>query len=235
VAVGILILLWRHYLPSYFGEKGKNLATKEDIGAITREIESVKALYTYAAEKGKNAATKEDIEEITDKIESVKRLYSEELELVRATLGSRSHTYHVRYEREFDIVLELTEKLVDLRNAALSLRPIMRLGDREKSELRDEYFRAERALTRFADTRRPFFPEGIYQALYDVGQAAWAEAVQHGMYTPDNNPNYWTDAQKNAETILTLSNNALDMIRARVQRWERFDPGAGVSGTKNSA
>lgn len=35
----------RSYLPSYFTEKGKNLASKEDIAQITRLVESVKAQY----------------------------------------------------------------------------------------------------------------------------------------------------------------------------------------------
>jgi len=43
VAYGICILFWKSYFPKYLEEKGKNLATKEDIGAITHEVESVKA------------------------------------------------------------------------------------------------------------------------------------------------------------------------------------------------
>jgi hypothetical protein len=43
---GVLILLeW--YVPSYLTEKGKNLATKEDVAAITREVERVR--HEYAA------------------------------------------------------------------------------------------------------------------------------------------------------------------------------------------
>ena len=33
-------------LPSYLSEKGKNLATKEDIAAITRQVEGVKEFYS---------------------------------------------------------------------------------------------------------------------------------------------------------------------------------------------
>ncbi len=43
--VGIGILLWRSFLPGYAREKGKNLATKQDIADITNEIERVKSLY----------------------------------------------------------------------------------------------------------------------------------------------------------------------------------------------
>ena len=45
-AAGVLLLLIRSFLPSYFTEKGKNLATKEDIGEITAVVESVKEDYT---------------------------------------------------------------------------------------------------------------------------------------------------------------------------------------------
>lgn len=38
-------LIVKHFLPSYFNQKGRNLATKEDIGKITKEIETVKTIY----------------------------------------------------------------------------------------------------------------------------------------------------------------------------------------------
>ena len=43
--IGILILLGRSFLSAYATEKGKNVATKKDIAAITNEIERVKSLY----------------------------------------------------------------------------------------------------------------------------------------------------------------------------------------------
>jgi hypothetical protein len=50
-SIGIVILLWRKYLPSYLSEKAKNLATKEDIAAITKEVESVRLQYSKELEK----------------------------------------------------------------------------------------------------------------------------------------------------------------------------------------
>lgn len=43
--LGIALLLWRSFLPAYTSEKGKNLATKQDIEAITHKIESVRSFY----------------------------------------------------------------------------------------------------------------------------------------------------------------------------------------------
>jgi hypothetical protein len=50
-AVIIIGLLLKHYLPSYLTEKGKNLATKEDIEEITNKIERVKSQYVSEIEK----------------------------------------------------------------------------------------------------------------------------------------------------------------------------------------
>jgi hypothetical protein len=51
VAGGVVFLLIKHYLPSYLSEKGKNLATKEDIEDITEKIESVKSQYSVLLEE----------------------------------------------------------------------------------------------------------------------------------------------------------------------------------------
>ena len=41
----VVSLLLNKFLPAYFLEKGKNLATKEDISQITEKVESVKSIY----------------------------------------------------------------------------------------------------------------------------------------------------------------------------------------------
>jgi hypothetical protein len=51
VAGVIVFLLCRHYLPTYLSEKGRNLATREDIGEITDKVESVRSQYTALAEE----------------------------------------------------------------------------------------------------------------------------------------------------------------------------------------
>jgi hypothetical protein len=40
---GIMWFFVKSYLPSYLEEKGRNQATKEDIGGITKEVESIKS------------------------------------------------------------------------------------------------------------------------------------------------------------------------------------------------
>jgi hypothetical protein len=50
---GIIYYFIKSYIPAYLSEKGKNLATKKDIGAITVEVESVKLGYAEILEEVK--------------------------------------------------------------------------------------------------------------------------------------------------------------------------------------
>jgi hypothetical protein len=53
VAGAVLYFFIKSYIPSYLTEKGKNLATKEDIARITQEIEGVRVQYTMLVEEFK--------------------------------------------------------------------------------------------------------------------------------------------------------------------------------------
>jgi hypothetical protein len=46
----VVFLLVKNFLPGYLSQKGKNLATKEDISEITKEIEEVKSTYSQILE-----------------------------------------------------------------------------------------------------------------------------------------------------------------------------------------
>lgn len=54
IGVIVLYLLIKSFLPSYFSEKGKNLATKEDVASITDKVESVKTDYAKVLEELKS-------------------------------------------------------------------------------------------------------------------------------------------------------------------------------------
>lgn len=55
IVAGIIVfLLMKFFLPGYLTEKGKNLATSEDIAKITKKIEAVKADYSVLLEELKS-------------------------------------------------------------------------------------------------------------------------------------------------------------------------------------
>ncbi len=55
LAIGLVFIFIKIYLPSYLKEKGRNLATKEDIEEITDKIEKIRIQYTSEVERLKAA------------------------------------------------------------------------------------------------------------------------------------------------------------------------------------
>src|ERR1700685_1409127 len=53
-AIGFLVFCVKLFAKSYIGEKGKNLATKEDIGEITQIVESIKTSLAIRTEELKS-------------------------------------------------------------------------------------------------------------------------------------------------------------------------------------
>lgn len=53
LGIGLVALLWKKTLSTYLTEKGKNLATKEDIAEITTKVEEVKSKIQNEQDIGK--------------------------------------------------------------------------------------------------------------------------------------------------------------------------------------
>ncbi len=142
-------------------------------------------LFTYSKSKAKNLATKEDISEITNKIEEVKLDYAIKLEGTKADLSAQISNSSHRYEKEFEIMSEITEKLVTLRDKACLLRPALdyidtsKTEDEIKRERLIEFHNAGRELYLAREYRRPFYPEDIYVAIKTVEDIAHLESVKY--------------------------------------------------------
>ena len=54
IVLGLIYFTMKNLLPTYFSEKGKNIATKEDIGDITSSVESVKQEFRKETEAFKS-------------------------------------------------------------------------------------------------------------------------------------------------------------------------------------
>ena len=188
----------------------------------------------YYSKKGENLATKEDIAEITDKIESVKHEYANNLESVKAELSSKLNTHGHRYENEYLILSELTGLLVDVRDACLSLRPMLdykpegKSEDDIKIERLNRLFEARKLLYMAREKKRPFYPSEIYKAIVDVDSTANVESVKYQYQNPfekGNFENYWKEAEKNQKEIAKFAEEAMEKIRMRVNKWEALDGG----------
>lgn len=204
------IFIFKKYLFSYASEKGKNLATKEDVGEITQKIEDVK--HEYAR-----------------KMQELQHDYAQKLESARAELSAQLSTHGFRYEKEYEVLSELTSNLVDVRDTSVSLRPALDFRDPDKS---DEDIKRDR-LTRFSEAlkslyivrerKRPFYSEEIYQAILAIEKKSRRESLEYQHKDPEEGKNfldYWDSAEKNQEQIIELAEVAMQKIRDRVTKWD---------------
>ena len=182
--------VFKIYLPAYLTEKAKNLASKEDLNDLTQIVEKVRS--DYAVE-----------------LERVRSDHARELEENRSLMVANLHVYQTRYNREFDILFELAEKLVQLRNSALALRPAMDFTssnesdeDRKRNRL-ENWTRAAEAFRNVAECRRPFYPEEIHNVCIQLIRKTHSEAVSYGVtkYNSQNDESYWKQAKENGDEI----------------------------------
>jgi hypothetical protein len=74
-----------------------------------------KFLFSYSSEKGKNLATKEDIEEITRKVEDVKVGYVAEIERLKMDLSILSRKHNILLDEKVRVFKKLQKRLVEFK------------------------------------------------------------------------------------------------------------------------
>ncbi|MBD1571589.1 hypothetical protein [Aliivibrio sp. S10_S31] len=74
-----------------------------------------KYLFSYSSEKGKNLATKEDIEEITRKVESTKNEYISDIERLKVDLALLSRKHDILLDEKIRVFKKLQKRLVDFK------------------------------------------------------------------------------------------------------------------------
>jgi hypothetical protein len=183
--IGFFIIVKRADIFSYLKEKGKNLATKEDIAIITREMESVK------------------------------------LDHVKAT-----HVHKLQFETEFQAFKEIWEKLLSLRNATLSLRPIVdtltsskeEKEERKKKRLHD-FSTTFYAFRDTAENNKPFYPIVLWTELDELIKLVYKEAVGYSYGDPiEDFKSYWKDSQENFNQIIQKVDKICEVIRDRIDK-----------------
>ncbi|MBM4899142.1 hypothetical protein HYO40_13250 [Vibrio parahaemolyticus] len=190
-----------------------------------------KYLFSYSSEKGKNLATKEDISEITDKIENIRFDYADQLERSKTHFSAQLKNHGFRYEKEFEILQSLSCQLVEVRDACLSLRPVMDRVDpnqseeERKQERLTRFYKARRELYLSRETNQPFYPEEIYEAIVAVERATHKESVRYQYRDPDDDAHYdyWEDAEERQEEIVNKADIAIKIIRKRVRQWDSVE------------
>ena len=180
------------------------------------------ALKAYASKKGENLATKEDIAAITHEIEGVRSQYSADLERLRSDLARGLNIHKARYETELHYYQEIWKTLVPLYHTTLLLRPTRVFGpipsvpmDEHKRELLNTFKEEFNPFAELVYTTRPFYPESVYLELMKVMQLVYGEAQALRLHDPKA-PDYWDKASENADQIIAQIDKICETIRARL-------------------
>lgn len=72
-------------------------------------------LFSYSSEKGKNLATKEDIEDITRKVESTKNEYISNIERLKFELALLSRKHDILLDEKIRVFKKLQKRLVEFK------------------------------------------------------------------------------------------------------------------------
>lgn len=192
-AIGIAVLFVKSFLPSYLSEKGKSLATREDI------------------------------EELTKKVEGVKTSYAADLERLRHTLARSDVYHRAQYDAEFGAYREIWEQLVPVHRAVLALRPAFDIGlaEGETDEQRrfhrlEAFAKAFNAFTETVDKRRPFYPSPIASELDELIKLVRGEAIDYQIGPGSGRGEYWKQAIANSAAIGEHVNRVCDLVRQRL-------------------
>jgi hypothetical protein len=192
-AVVLVVFFWiRHALPAYLAEKGKNLASKEDVEVLTRKVEAVRAQHLG------------------------------ELERLRFDLARASVVHKAQYETEFRVYEEIWQRLVDVQRTVAALRPMLDYGDPKESdeERRSrrmrEFGEAFNAMQAAVWKSKPFYSTAVHRELQELSHLVHGEAIDYQHGDPHRDLDYWREAQKNIEAISNKIEAVCEAIRKRI-------------------
>jgi len=161
---------------------------------------------------------------IDKELASIQLKSSELITCLQATLDRAQHANRATFDHEFSTYKEIWGKVVDLRAAALSLRPMMDFIDPNQSE--DD--RKMERLTRFHNSiapfwqtyekNRPFLPEQIYNELSELVDLTHKEEAQYRFTSPKEDVlKYWDQSKSAREKIVASSDRICNLIRKRLE------------------
>jgi hypothetical protein len=185
-------------------------------------------LSAYLTTKGKNLATKEDVGEITTKIEATKAEFTERLAVLKSELASRGYYSQIRYEREVKVFTELWPIIYKVSVALHKLMPHFSgdmerdLQDPTTKPLYQEFLIAHSELHDAVWNSRPFYPQEIWNELNALLNLFWDRVV--GFKIKETNINrfsFWTTIKDNKDKIDVAIDRVCEAIRKRLTDFDK--------------
>jgi hypothetical protein len=186
LGVGVALSIIAIVLRSYGAEKGKNLATKEDIAVITRTVETIR-------------------------VESQARL--NQAELVNRT---QYELELQAYRELWDALLPVHRAAAALRPAFdYGLAEGETDESRRRTRLK-EFSESFNPFSQAVWKHRPFYPAPVFQQLSELLKLMHGEAIEYQIGHPQQDREYWTKAMANVKAMNEQVDRVCDAIRDRL-------------------
>lgn len=176
---------------------------------------------SYIREKAKNLATKEDIGEITRKVEEIKGDVITGIELLKWDLGKKSTVHRLAAEYQFKALAEIGASLYKLNLATRSLRPIIDSVDfntpvmARHQKRYEEWSVVYQAFAECIERHRLFLPETVYIKLQAIRKVSITEAMSFSMAASEERMKLtdFQEAINNIEELEKEINGAISAIQ----------------------
>lgn len=248
LVVGFLL----YWGPSYLREKGRNLATLEDIANITGEVEQVRSEFAAEQERLKSALVADnerlkstlaaDLERLRSglnaDVERAKSTFAADIERLKAELQRSQRVLQQLFDLELESYKEIYAAVVDVREATVAIRPVLDQGmpaeEEARRKVRDERLRqanqASNAFVLAVDKRKPFYPLPVFERLDALVSVVRLELIDVTSIDGPLRGEYWRAHRQNLDEIVNACEAACEAIRSRLDELRRVSAG-GESGT----
>lgn len=183
----------------------------------------VMSVQSHAKQKGATLATKEDVGEITRKVEEVRRESQSQLERLRAELAQADLINRSQYEAELAAYREMWEALLPVNRAAVALRPMVDFmapeATTQESRRKERLTAFANTFNPFSEIvwkHRPFYPAPVFQQLSELLRLMHSEALEYQLLSPEHDREYWEKAAKNIKAINGQVERICEAIRERL-------------------
>lgn len=183
----------------------------------------------YLVEKGKNLATKEDISEITELVETVKESFTANLELLKWELSKKSNIHRIVAEREVKAIAEISSKLIDLRVSTQSLRPANDRLPEDNPEMKMVFINRIQKWWEYynefylqVERNRIFLPEIFASCLFEITYKFREEGIRFGTdlqfhYNEGFTPEQYFESDKRISELTQLVSTFLFTLRTHYE------------------
>jgi len=158
---------------------------------------------------------------------SVQHEFDEKIERIRAELSQRSKINNFRYEKEFAVLVELSEAVFQFLEFANKYDVIAKDAwelekyKGPKSDFQNQYMAAYEKLRFTANRYRPFYPEAIYSLVRELNELS-SDCANHSLQISRKPPfnEHLAQAQESARAVSQKAEQIVEAIRSHVKDWK---------------